>query len=113
MKKGQIKINLADIFDMKSRSEADAKMMDSYHAQSINDHRKIKELEDTILTLGKQIEDERSNMSKIGKNPFLYVGTYFIASNDHDRVSEAQFNAAFKKLLEETFKSKKGNGPQK
>jgi hypothetical protein len=107
MKKGQIKINLHDMFDMKSRMEGDQKMLDDYHRKSMEDHRKILALEDSLLKKEKEIENIKSDFKEVAANPFLFVDKYVLVNGDLDHISEHDFNTRFVDFLRTIRKKKK------
>lgn len=107
MKKGQIKINLSDVWDMKAQMDRDHKIINDLTMQSNEDFHEIKELNNLVKRNDEDYRGLEATAKEIGSSPFLYVGKYFIPSDDMDRVAEADFNANFKKFLEVQFKKKK------
>lgn len=106
MKKGQIKINLDDVFEMKSRSMDLIKMVDNYHLQSIDDHRKMKDMQTCIDTSDREAKALRSVLDEVKKSPYAYASRFFITNNDLVLINEDDFNKKFTAFLQ-SFLSKK------
>jgi len=107
MKHGEIKLTLSTFREMESRHNSLLEKileLQGFREKDAQDFKAInKELESGNI--------ERASMKavllEIQKSPYAYVGRYFIASDDLDRVAEADFNASFKDFLKTQFRKNK------